>query len=186
MAETILETERLILRRWRPDDLDAWLTHLNTPQVTEHLGGVRTRAEVVEKLEKTIRAWDEDGFSFLAVALRESGLFLGNCGIARLESDAAPDALRGAVQIGWQLRADHWGQGYATEAARAALAMAFERCGLERVYAQTAERNPASWRIMEKIGMQRRADLDYVDPHFPPQDNPTIIYALDRAGWRAA
>ncbi len=67
------------------------------------------------------------GFSFLAVVLRPCGTFLGTCGLARIEADCAPDALRGAIQIGWQLRADHWGQGYALEAARAVIDMAFAR-----------------------------------------------------------
>jgi RimJ/RimL family protein N-acetyltransferase len=185
MPQTIAETPRLILRRWEPGDLDRWLDHLNTPQVTEHLGGVRARAEVEEKFAKLAQGWEKDGFSFLAVALKPEGTFLGTAGLSRIENDAAPEELRGAVQIGWLLRADHWGRGYASEAARAAMALAFGRFGMARLYAQTALRNRASWAIMEKLGMGRRADLDYDDPRFDARDNPTIIYALDRAQWSA-
>jgi RimJ/RimL family protein N-acetyltransferase len=186
MVDVIVETARLVLRRWEPGDLDLWLDHLNTPQVTDHLGGVRTRDAVIEKFDKLTRGWDEDGFSFLAVALKADGRFLGTCGIARIANASAPEALKGQIQIGWQLRADMWGKGYATEAARAALGLAFGRCGFETLYAQTAERNRASWAVMEKLGMRRRKDMDYADPDYPPADNPTIIYALERADWTAA
>jgi RimJ/RimL family protein N-acetyltransferase len=183
MAEIIAETERVILRRWSPGDVDAWLEHLNTPDVTEHLGGVRTPAEIAEKFEKMARGWEENGFSFLIVALRDSGAFLGTCGIARIENDAAPTELQGAVQVGWQLRADYWGQGYAVEAARAVMAFGFNLVGVDCIYSQTSQANRASWRVMEKLGMLRRADLDYDDPKYPAKDNPTIIYAITRADW---
>ncbi|MBO9581653.1 MAG: GNAT family N-acetyltransferase [Sphingobium sp.] len=184
MAEVIATTDRLVLRRWEEGDVAAWLEHLNTPAVTEHLGGPRSLDEVTEKFAKMTRAWDEDGFSFLAMALRSCGTFLGTCGIARIATDAAPEELRGAVQIGWQLRADQWGRGLATEAARAMAGIAFGLAGLDRLYSQTSLRNGASWRVMEKLGMSRRPDLDYDDPHFPAEDNPTIIYALAREDWR--
>jgi RimJ/RimL family protein N-acetyltransferase len=183
MAEIVAETERVILRRWVPGDVEAWLEHLNTPEATAHLGGVRTPEEVAEKFDKMSRAWEEYGFSFLMVALRDGGVFLGTCGIARIESDAAPTELKGAVQIGWQLRADYWGQGYAVEAARAVMDFGFERPGVDSIYSQTSHANRASWRVMEKLGMHRRADLDYDDPKYPAEDNPTIIYAITRADW---
>lgn len=183
MAEIIVETERVILRRWEPGDVDAWLEHLNTPECTAHLGGVRTPEEVAEKFDKMVRGWEENGFSFLMMAHRDSGLFLGTCGIARIENDAAPDELQGAVQVGWQLRADYWGQGYAVEAARAVMDFGFDRAGVDCIYSQTSHANRASWRVMEKLGMRRRADLDYDDPKYPAKDNPTIIYAITRADW---
>ncbi len=121
----------------------------------------------------------------MIVALRESDMLIGTCGIGPIDVECAPEALRAAVQIGWTLRADHWGQGYAQEAAQAAMAFAFEQRGVEILYSQTSGSNRPSWRLMEKLGMQRRADLDYDDPHYPAADNPTIIYAIDRETWRA-
>jgi RimJ/RimL family protein N-acetyltransferase len=185
MAEVVLETARLALRRWREGDLDAWLTHLNTPEVRAYLGGVDTPEKVAEKFAKLERAWEANGFSFLAVDRRKDGAFLGTCGMARIETECAPEPLRGAVQIGWQLRADCWGRGYATEAARAVLEMAFTRFAFPLVYAQTSQRNRASWGLMEKLGMRRLAELDYPDPDYPPEDNPTIVYGLAREDWRA-
>ena len=112
-------------------------------------------------------------------------MLLGKAGLSRIETAVAPDELRGAVQVGWTLRADCWGQGYAREAAQAALSLAFERLALPRVYAQTSERNAASWGLMERLGMERRADLDYQDDDYPPEDNPTMVYSLDASAWRA-
>ena len=63
--------------------------------------------------------------------------------------------------------------------------MAFARLDLPRVYAQTSQRNTASWRLMERLGMARRADLDYPDPDYPPDDNPTMVYELEAAAWRS-
>jgi len=185
MADVIARTERLILRRWAPGDLDLWLAHLNTADVRAYLGGVQPVDKVAEKFATLEQSWEDNGFSFLAVELREGGTFLGTCGIGRIVTECAPDDLRDAVQIGWQFRADQWGQGYATEAARAVLAFGFEQAGLDIIYSQTSSRNLASWGLMEKLGMKRRADLDYADPDYPPEDNPTIVYAIDREAWRA-
>jgi RimJ/RimL family protein N-acetyltransferase len=184
MTGIVIETERMVLRHWAPGDVELWMTHLNTPAVRACLGGVDTREAVDEKFSKLAGGWEREGFSFLAVDLKACGTFLGTCGIARIESDCAPEELRGAVQIGWQLREDHWGQGYGLESARAMLAFGFEQAGLDMIYSQTSLRNRASWGLMEKLGLSRRADLDYVDPKYPPEDNPTIIYALAREDWR--
>jgi RimJ/RimL family protein N-acetyltransferase len=186
MADIVLETPRLHLRRWRPGDLDLWLAHLNTPQVRACLGGVQSAEKVAETLARAAREWDEQGFSFLAVELREDASFLGTCGISRIDTACAPEALRGAVQIGWQLRADCWGHGYATEAAGAVLALAFERFDLPIVYAQTSERNGPSWRVMQRLGMERLDQLDYDDPDYPAEENPTMVWGLGRDRWPPA
>lgn len=181
----ILETERLVLRREMPGDYEAWLACINTPQVTAHLGGPRTPGQIAEKFERIARDWEAHGYSFMMVTLRESGRFIGTSGIGPIYADALPEELRSAVQIGWTLAADHWGRGYALEAARGVMGFAFDRAGLDALYGQTSESNIPSWRLMEKLGMGRRADLDYADPAYPPQDNPTKIYVLSREQWRA-
>jgi RimJ/RimL family protein N-acetyltransferase len=183
-ADIVAETERLVLRRELPGDLEVWLEHMNTPEVTEKVGGVQPPEKVAESFAK-MAADAGDGPSFYFLARKTDGALLGKAGLSRIETAVAPDELRGAVQVGWTLRADCWGRGYAREAAEAALSLAFERLGLPRVYAQTSERNTASWGLMERLGMERRADLDYPDADYPPQDNPTMVYALDAAEWRA-
>lgn len=180
--EIVAETERLVLRRELPGDLADWLEHVNTPEVMEKVGGVQSPEQVAESFAKMAAA--EDPLSFYLLALKPAGELIGKCGLARIETPVAPDELKGAVQVGWTLRRDRWGQGYAREAAQAALGLAFERLNLPCVYAQTSERNVPSWRLMERLGMTRRPDLDYPDPDYPPEDNPTMVYHLDAAQWR--
>lgn len=186
MSDTVLETERLILRRWRPSDFDEWLEHLNTPEVRAHLGEVDTPAKVAEKFERLEKSWAKNGYSFLAVERKADVLFLGACGLADMDGEHAPPEMRGSPEIGWQLRADCWGHGYITEAARAVLAMAFDKFAKPIVYSQTSEANAASWRVMERLGMERTIALDYVDPVFPPEENPTKVYRMTREQWQAA
>jgi RimJ/RimL family protein N-acetyltransferase len=183
MAEIVAETERLVLRRERPGDLEVWLKHMNTPEVMKMTGGVQAPDKVAESFAKMAA----DGLlSFYFLALKSDGMLIGKAGLAPIETPVAPEELRGAVQVGWTLRADCWGQGYAREAAQAALSLAFERLALPRVYAQTSQRNTPSWGLMERLGMARRAELDYPDPDYPPEDNPTMVYSLDRDAWTAA
>jgi RimJ/RimL family protein N-acetyltransferase len=183
MVEIVAETERLVLRRELPGDLAVWLEHINTPAVMEMVGGVQSPEDVVKGFARMAAA--EGPLSFYFLALKADGRLIGKGGLALIETPVAPDELRGAVQVGWTLRADCWRCGYAREAGEAALALACNRLGLPRVYAQTSQRNTASWGLMERLGMARRSDLDYPDPDYPPQDNPTMVYHLDAAVWRA-
>jgi len=183
VPEIVATTERLILRREIDGDRAVWLEHMNTPEVTKMVGGVQTPESVAESFARMAAA--EGPLAFYLVALKADGTLIGKCGLSRIETEVAPDELKGAVQVGWTLRADRWGQGYAREAAEAALVLAFDRLGLPRVYAQTSQRNAASWRLMERLGMARRADLDYPDADYLPEDNPTMVYALERAAWQA-
>jgi RimJ/RimL family protein N-acetyltransferase len=184
MADIVAETERLVFRREEPGDLAVWLEHMNTPEVTEKVGGVQPADKIVANFAK-MAADAEGALGFYFLARKSDGTLVGKAGLSRIETAVAPDELRGAVQVGWTLRADCWGQGYAREAAQAALELAFERLRLPRVYAQTSERNTSSWGLMERLGMERRADLDYPDADYPPEDNPTMIYSLTREQWMA-
>jgi len=186
MADIVAETDRLILRRERPGDLAIWLEHMNRPEVMAMVGGVQTPEKVSESFAKMAESVGEDDLPFVFVALKSDDALIGKCGLARIETEIAPDALRGQVQIGWSLRVDHWGRGYATEAAQTMLALGFERYGLMGVYAQTSERNRGSWRVMQRLGMTRLAELDYDDPDYPPEDNPTMVWGLTRTAWQAA
>lgn len=185
MAEVVAETARLVLRREIDGDRVAWLERINTPEVMDHLGGVQTIEQVVAGFERMATTEVEGVLPFMLVALKGAGTLIGKCGLAVIEAEAAPDALKGEAQVGWTLGADYWGQGYAREAAEATLALAFDRFAVATLYGQTSERNVPSWRLMEKLGMRRRAELDYHDPEFAPRDNPTVVYSLDAADWRA-
>jgi RimJ/RimL family protein N-acetyltransferase len=182
-ADIVAETERLVLRRELPGDLAIWLEHMNTPTVTKMVGGVQPVGSVAESFAKM--AADTGLLAFYLLALKADGTLIGKAGLSPIETPAAPAELKDAVQVGWTLRADYWGRGYAREAAQAALVLAFERLRLTRVYAQTSQRNGASWGLMRRLGMTRRADLDYPDPDYPPEDNPTMVWDLGCEEWRA-
>ena len=96
-----------------------------------------------------------------------------------------PEAIAGRRQIGWAFAEAFWGQGYAAEAAGAALDYAFDTLGEDAVWAQTSTSNAASTKLMERLGFIRRADLDYHDVDFCAADNPTTIHWLPRAAWKA-
>jgi RimJ/RimL family protein N-acetyltransferase len=92
------------------------------------------------------------------------------------------------MEVGWRLREDAWGQGFAREAASASLDLAFDRFGAEEVVALTVGGNQASWGLMRRLGMSERPDLGYVDTRFPsPSDyNPHLVYSISAANWTSA
>ena len=186
MADIFAETDRLVLRGECPGDLAIWLEHMNTPQVMAMVGGVQTPETVAESFAKMAKSDGPDDLPFVFVALKSDGALIGKCGLVRIETAVAPEALRDQVQIGWSLRPDHWGHGYATEAARTMLSIGFERFGLPVIYSQTSERNRGSWRVMQRLGMTRLGELDYDDPDYQPEDNPTMVWALTREAWMAS
>ncbi|MGE0179410.1 MAG: GNAT family N-acetyltransferase [Sphingomonas sp.] len=178
----MIETARLILRDWREEDIEPFIQHTNTPAVMRWLGGVATREEARDRIEHRIMRWQrEQGFTFWVVERKADGEPLGFCGLKLADMDGSPIA--GDYEIGWRLREDAWGQGYAKEAASATLDHAFDIIGAPHVVAITFVQNEASWGLMERLGMTRRPDLDYDDERFPAL-NPTMVYRLDRGDWR--
>ena len=171
----MIETERLILRDWGEGDIEPFLRHTNTPAVMRWLGGVKSEAERHEPIRRIMRWQEERGFTFWIVERKADGALLGFCGIKIADTPGSP--IEGEYEIGWRLREDAWGQGYAKEAAIASLDYAFTTLRADRVVAITFAPNEASWGLMERIGMSRRPELDYDDPRFPTL-NPTIVYDI--------
>ena len=178
MGEAVLVTERLELRRIAPGDIDLQLRHLNTPAVMRHLGGVKTREAIAEKHARTQALWDRDGFGFMMMWERETGELVGHCGMKRVDHPLAPNP--GDHEIGWLVREDRWRRGYAHEAMRKVLDRGFAVHAALQLVALTCGANLGSWRLMEKLGMRRRAELDFSDPADP---EPFIQYAITRQEW---
>ena len=133
MPETIAETERLRLRNWDPEDLDEFIRHTNTEAVMRWLGGVWPR-EKHESAFGRIKAYERDyGHTFWIVERKSDSALLGFCGLKRVNSEGAPNPLD--FEVGWRLREDAWGRGYAKEAAIASLDLAFHRFGAPHVVA---------------------------------------------------
>lgn len=181
MPEIVIETERLILRTESQGDLEDYLKKMNTPAVMEYLGGVKEPHEVEAKFAKNHAMRAKYGHSFMMVQHKATGDLMGNCGLKRVDNPLA--SCVDDFEIGWLIRDDYWRQGYALEAAKACLELAFERLDAPHVVALTSQRNTGSWKIMEKLGMKRRPDLDFSDPEYPPEDNPTIFYAITAKEW---
>jgi RimJ/RimL family protein N-acetyltransferase len=127
------------------------------------------------------------GFTFWIVERKSDCAILGFCGLKRANAPGA-DAIAGEVEIGWRLREDAWGHGYAKEAAIASLDLAFHRFEAPRVVAVTAEGNLPSQGLMIRLGMTRRPEFDFVDQRFPPDDpvNPQVVFVIDAAEWARA
>lgn len=183
------ETPRLVLRDWRDGDWDEQFRVTNTPAVMRWLGGQMDDEGLRAQIARVETCQAANGFCFWVVERHDdgghlAGEMLGMCGLKR--ADAPGSSVSGAMEIGWRLREDAWGCGYAKEAANAALHLAFTRFGAKDVVALTVEGNTPSWGLMERLGMQRREDLDYVDERFGKELNPTIIYAITAEQWERA
>jgi RimJ/RimL family protein N-acetyltransferase len=173
------ETERLTLRGWRPDDLDVLAAMNGDPEVMRYImdGSVRGREQSAVGLRKMMAHWDEHGYGLFAVEVRETGELIGWAGLAVPEF--LPEVMP-AVEIGWRFGRRFWGQGYATEAAAAALWFGFADRGLDRVVSIRHVGNDRSARVMAKLGLVH--DFDTVVPVY---DQPVAVHAITRAEYLA-
>ena len=186
MAEIVAETERLRLRTWDDEDEFRFYDVMNTPAVMRWLGGLQPREEWSAGYQR-LRTYERDfGFTFWIVERRSDDAILGFCGLKRVNAPGAE--FPGDIEIGWRLREDAWGQGYAKEAAIASLDLAFDRFGAPHAVAVTSAQNGPSQGLMIRLGMERREDLDFVDERFPADSevNPQIVFRISAIDWPSA
>lgn len=176
---TTLETARLVLRRWRESDVSPMAAINADPQVMQWIGDGQPRSLESTKaaIARCERQWDEFGYGWFAVEIRSTGELTGFTGLAI--PDDIP-AVMPAVEIGWRLGRQYWGQGFATEAARAALRFAFLDREMIHVVGIHQVENHASERVMQKLGM--RPVGESVEP---PLDHPVRIHAITRIEYDA-
>lgn len=185
MARTVAETARLRLREWDDEDERLFYGVMNTQRTMRFLGGVQT-PEQWHSAYLRIRGFQADyGHTFWIVEDKKARDILGFCGIKRTNAPGAGE-LTGVHEIGWRLREDVWGQGIAKEAAIASLDLAFRRFSASEVITMTVPANLSSQGLMERLGMTRRADLDFRDARYGDDLNPSIIWRITSADWRAA
>lgn len=143
-----LETERLILRQFREEDLDAYVEMVGDPEVMQYLGsGAMNRAEAWRNMAMILGHWRLRGFGMWAVEEKGGGAMIGRVGCWR------PEGWPG-LEVSWALRRESWGRGFATEAAKASLDAAFDLLAERHVISMIHGQNAASIRVARRLGMR--------------------------------
>lgn len=183
MESVTLKTVRLILRPWRDDDLSPLFAINGDPESMRYFAATMTRAESDAWAARMRAHFADHGWGFWVVAEAATGDFVGVVGLMTIpwQADFTP-----AVEIGWRIGPRFRRQGYAEEAARAALGFGFATLGLEKIVAFTVPGNAASWQLMEKLGMAPAGVFDH--PRLPEGHHYRrhLLYSLTEARWRDA
>ena len=177
------ETDRLILRDWQPQDWPEFLRHTNTPAVMEWLGGI-LGTDKHQWIRDRLEGYAHDhGFTFWVLERKRDGGHLAGeiIGFCGLKMSNQPGGPMDEHEVGWRLREDAWGHGYAREAAQESLKLGFEKFDAPHILALTVEPNTGSWGLMKRLGMRRRADLDFANSDFGA--DTIIVYSIDRKEW---
>jgi ribosomal-protein-alanine N-acetyltransferase len=177
-----LSTARLVLRPWRPSDRAPFAALSADPRVMRFLGPLLTRAQSDGLADRIEAHFAEHGFGLWAVEAPGVVDFAGFVGLAHARFQAP---FNPSIEIGWRLGAQHWGRGYATEAAREAARFAFEELSLREILAFTTRSNAASRAVMERLRMTHDPRDDFEHPALAPGDplRPHVLYRLSHARW---
>ncbi|WP_010544581.1 GNAT family N-acetyltransferase [Sphingomonas elodea] len=174
----MIETERLVLRGWRDADRAPFHAMCSDPRVMAFIGPLQTRAETDAAIDRQF-GWQSDlGHCFWAIERRDDAHFLGFCG---LKPGAAGTPIEGEIEIGWRLGFEHWGRGYAREAAAASLAWGWAHLAADSIAAITVEENARSWGLMERLGMHRVEGGDFDHPAAIPELRRHRSYRIARS-----
>ena len=178
------DTARLRLRAWRETDRAPFAALNADPAVMEFFPALQSRAQSDASIDAWMAQFAAQGWSNWAVEALDSGTFLGFVGLSvpRRQLPCSP-----CVEIGWRLARAAWGHGYASEAARGALAIGFERLGLDEIVSFTALGNQRSRAVMERIGMRHDPAGEFDHPALPEGHvlRRHCLYRLARQDWRA-
>jgi RimJ/RimL family protein N-acetyltransferase len=181
----VRQTDRLLLRRWRGADREPFAAMNADPAVMEHMQGLLPRERSDDFVDRIEAHWDQHGWGLWAVEVAGEAPFIGYVGLWPADY-LAP----GMVEVGWRLAHEHWGHGYATEAAREALAFGFTEVGLTEIVSFTVPQNVRSRRVMERIGLLRDPSGDFDHPRVDPVAFPQLVrhvfYRLPRDEWTRA
>lgn len=178
----MLRTERLVLRRWKDSDREPFAALNAAPRVMEFFPSTLTREECDAMIDRIERHFEERGFGLWSVEVQGGPSCIGFVGLwtPTFEAHFTP-----CVEIGWRLAYESWGNGYAPEAARAALRFGFENLGLDEIVAMAVAGNHRSRRVMDKLGMTYDPNDDFDHPRFesghPLQRH--VLYRLPRSRW---
>ena len=173
----MLRTDRLVMRRWQDDDREPFAALNADPVVMEHFPAQLTREQTDTMVDVIEAGFDKHGFGLWALEIADTGEFIGFTGLSVVRFDApfAP-----AVEVGWRLAHPYWGRGYASEAARRAIANGFDDVGLAEIVSFTYVGNVRSRAVMERIGMTRDPADDFDHPRLPAESRlrPHVLYRI--------
>ncbi len=174
-----LETPRLLLRQWKESDREIFAALSAHPVVMEHFPSLLTREQSDAFVDKAQKGINEKGWGIWAVELKATGEYIGMVGLQPV-ADFLPFAP--AVEVLWRLHYPFWGQGYATEAAKAAILFAFDTLGEDHVVAITALNNTRSEAVMKRLGMEYHGIFDH--PLLPDNhpSKPHHLYIARKMG----
>lgn len=175
-----LDTPRLRLRRWRPEDLEPFAALNADPEVMEHFPSTLSREETTQAMGSVEKHFETHAYGLWAVEFRGRAPFIGFIGLAvpDFETSFTP-----CVEVGWRLAHPWWGKGLATEGARAAMAHGFERLGLNEIVSFTVPGNVRSRRVMQKLGMRYSEDFEHPRIEIGHPLRRHVLYRLSRADW---
>jgi RimJ/RimL family protein N-acetyltransferase len=173
----IIETKRLILRTWKKEDVQPYFQINQDPRVIEFLRGALTVEQINDSMIADNSHQQQHGYALWATELKETKQLLGFIGLKYVDWSAH---FTPAVEIGWRLGSQYWGQGFATEGAKAAVDYGFKKCGLKEIVSFTVPANMRSIRVMEKIGLKRDTKGDFAHPKLPANHplSQHILYRL--------
>lgn len=175
----LVETDRIRLRRWEEKDKTPFAKLNADPAVMTYLGPPLTRAKSDAAIQAQLDLMDKGEPAFWAAALRENDAFIGCIGVKRVTFEAH---FTPCYEIGWRLAREHWGKGYATEGAKAALDYAFTNWDMTDIHSFTVHANIKSQAVMERIGMKRIEGGDFDHPSLA-KDDPLlghVLYVIER------
>jgi RimJ/RimL family protein N-acetyltransferase len=179
----LLTTSRLCLRAWREEDLPAFAALNADPRVMEFLPKPLSRAESDVFAARIAEHFDRNGFGLWAATATGVADFIGFVGLSvpKFQAHFTP-----CVEAGWRLAYDYWGQGFATEAARAAVEFGFEQMRRDEIVSFTVPHNLRSRRVMERLGMTHSPADDFEHPSLAAGDRLLrhVLYRLSRAAWK--
>jgi len=150
----ILQTPRLILREFGPEDVEALAKVICDPETMKYYPVAFDRAATVRWIERNGRRYQTDGFGLWGTVLKQTGELIGDCGLTRQDLNGTSE-----IEIGYHVRRDLWGQGLATEAARACQEYGFANLKTERLISLIRPENLASRRVAEKNGMKLEQEV---------------------------
>ena len=179
-----LETDRLILRDWKDDDIDAFARMNADPIVMEYFPRRLDEKATARLVGRFQDHFEKHGYGPYALELKKTSEFIGFVGLHQVEFEAH---FTPAVEIAWRLDYGFWGQGYATEAANAVIENAFEKLGLKEIVGYAVHDNEAALHIMEKVGMKRdeKGDFDYPNLSKESPLGKFVLYRLKKKDFKA-